>query len=109
MISALADQYFVFWQQVRNQTIAQPFYCCRRERWASRLLRSPKTNSKSSDGNFTMQTMTWPLKMLAVASLLAFALAVLGACEEEGALEQAGEKADEVISDTKRAIQDAKD
>lgn len=56
-----------------------------------------------------MENLTWSLRLLAMAGLLAFALAVLSACEEEGPLEQAGEKADEVINDTQRAIEDAKD
>lgn len=35
--------------------------------------------------------------------------AALTACDEEGPLEQAGEKADEAVNDAKRAVKDAAD
>lgn len=41
---------------------------------------------------------------------VAFALAMtLSACEEQGPAEELGEKIDESVNDTKRAIQDAAD
>lgn len=43
--------------------------------------------------------------------LITFAIgaATLSACDQDGPLEQAGEKADEAVNDTKRAVKDAAD
>ena len=39
----------------------------------------------------------------------AFGAVALSACDQEGPLEKAGEKADEAVPDTKRAVKDAAD
>lgn len=44
-----------------------------------------------------------------LGAVLCFGSVGLIACEEEGPAEQAGEKADEAVQDTKRKIQDAAD
>ena len=46
--------------------------------------------------------------MIILLALL-FGSAALTACDQEGPLEQAGEKADEAINDAKRAVKDAAD
>lgn len=50
------------------------------------------------------------IRSAAVVLGLALAAPVLSACEEEqGPIEQLGEKADEAVNDTRRAVDDATD
>jgi len=48
-------------------------------------------------------------RMFLLLFMLAGTGAVMTACEEQGPLEKAGEKADEAVNDTKRAVKDAAD
>lgn len=56
-----------------------------------------------------MQSRDWLKRTFVMVPVLFLGLVTLSACEEEGPLEQAGEKADEAINDAKRAVEDAKD
>ncbi|MGE4217917.1 MAG: hypothetical protein AB7G39_00615 [Alphaproteobacteria bacterium] len=49
------------------------------------------------------------IRSTAIVLGLALVSPVLAACEEEGPMEQLGEKADEAVKDTQRAVQDAGD
>lgn len=48
-------------------------------------------------------------KYILILVALAFGGGALTACDNEGPMEKAGEKADEAVNDTKRAVKDAAD
>jgi len=48
-------------------------------------------------------------KLMLLVIALAYSGATLTACDNEGPLEKAGEKADEAVNDAKRAVKDAAD
>ncbi len=56
-----------------------------------------------------MKTVARGKKLLTLAATLVAGTILLGGCEQEGPLEQAGEKADEAVNDAKRAVKDAAD
>lgn len=49
------------------------------------------------------------MHVFVIAVLAGAPTLVVSACDEQGPLEQAGEKADEAVNDTKRAVEDAAD
>lgn len=57
----------------------------------------------------TMSTLGKFSRLIFVLLACTFGAAALTACEEQGPLEEAGEKADEAVNDAERAVKDAAD
>jgi hypothetical protein len=64
---------------------------------------------KTQDEAGTKRRRMQPMKHWMLCSLLAANLGALVGCQSKGPIEEAGEKVDEAVQDSKRAVEDVAD